>query len=97
MIDTQFERLIEFAEAAKVLPERCRPHPSTWWRWGRRGCRGVKLETVTFGRHRLTSVEAVHRFMAAVTAAADHSAAPIKNAPEPASESVALLSKAGIL
>ncbi|MCR9211960.1 MAG: DUF1580 domain-containing protein [bacterium] len=36
---------------------------STAWRWANRGVKGVKLETVSIGGKRLTSVQAVTRFL----------------------------------
>ena len=50
-----------------------RPHIATVWRWVQRGCRGVKLETALVGGRRITSREAIHRFVEATTAAADGS------------------------
>lgn len=40
----------------------------TSWRWATRGCRGVKLETITIGGRRFTTEEAFERFAAACTA-----------------------------
>jgi hypothetical protein len=50
-----------------------RPHPTTCHRWRLRGVRGIKLETQLCGNRRMTSIEAVKRFNAAVTAVADGS------------------------
>ena len=47
-----------------------RPHPTTVHRSRLRGVGGVKLETVRCGGRRLTSLEAVQRFIAGCTAAA---------------------------
>lgn len=58
------ENTLSFAEAAKRLPSfnGKRVHTSTVWRWARRGCRGVKLETLCLGGRFVTSVEALERF-----------------------------------
>jgi hypothetical protein len=61
MIDIRSEQLKTFAEASKGLPGR--PHPSTFWRWHRRGVRGIRLEAVVIGGRRYTSVEAIQRFV----------------------------------
>jgi hypothetical protein len=65
------ETLLTLAEAARSLPGR--PHLSTLQRWRLRGVRGVKLETILVGGRRVTSQEAIERFAAATTAAADGS------------------------
>ena len=64
------EHLIPLAEAARTLPGGC-VHVSTVHRWWLKGCRGVKLETILRGGVRYTSTEAIERFVAATTAAAD--------------------------
>ena len=48
-----------------------RPHLSTVLRWASRGQNGVRLETKMLGGRRMTSTEAVDRYVAAVTAARD--------------------------
>lgn len=47
------------------------PSPSKSWRWRRKGVHGVRLATVMVGGRRKTSVEAVRRFSAEITAVAD--------------------------
>ena len=69
MIDPESETLISLTDAAKLSPGR--PNVTTVWRWRNRGVRGVKLETGLFGGRRMTSREALARFFAATTAAAD--------------------------
>ena len=69
MIDPQNESLVSLTDAAKSLPGR--PNITTSWRWRNRGVRGIKLETVLIGGRRMTSREALSRFFAATTAAAD--------------------------
>ncbi len=46
-----------------------RPHLSTVLRWCIRGSRGIRLDSRVLGGRRLTTVDAVHRYMDAVTAA----------------------------
>ena len=48
-----------------------RVHFATAHRWRTRGVNGIKLESVRMAGSRLTSVEAVRRFIATSTAAAD--------------------------
>jgi len=69
MIDTATEELFPFSDLHKYVPGR--PHKSTGTRWIARGVRGIKLETVLVGGRRFCSREALHRFFAATTAAAD--------------------------
>jgi hypothetical protein len=68
-IDVASETLLTFTEAARSLPKRV--HPSTIFRWKLRGVRGVRLESCVIGGRRFTSAEAIERFAAATTAAAD--------------------------
>jgi hypothetical protein len=68
------EELVPFAEGIRSLPGR--PHVSTGYRYLFRGCHGIRLETiVVFGR-RFTSRQALRRFVAATTAAANGEALP---------------------
>jgi len=70
MIDTTTERLVTLAEAAKLVPGR--PiHISTIHRWRLKGVRGIRLDTVMRGGIRFTSRDALERFFAESTAAAD--------------------------
>ena len=50
-------------EAPQHIPGR--PHFSTVWRWTERGFNGVRLETYRIAGRRLTSLEAIHRFLEA--------------------------------
>ncbi len=61
------EPLIDLAAAAAVIEGRTgqKPHLATVHRWCTRGCRGVKLESMTAGHKRFTSEGAVRRFMLA--------------------------------
>jgi hypothetical protein len=73
-IDLAAETLIPFSAAAKRLPRlrNDRPvSPNTIWRWATRGLHGVKLESVSVGTIRCTSVEALDRFLRAINAPAD--------------------------
>lgn len=45
------------------------PHVSTVWRWCTKGTRGVKLESWIRGGQRVTTPEAVERFLLALNAA----------------------------
>ena len=69
MIDHECEELLTLTAATKSLPGG--PNVSTLWRWRTAGVRGVKLETILCGGRRMTSREALARFFAATTAAAD--------------------------
>ncbi|MGA2069598.1 MAG: DUF1580 domain-containing protein [Thermoguttaceae bacterium] len=72
------EELLTLTEASHRLPG-C-PCASSIWRWYRRGIRGVKLETLAIASRRYTSVEAIRRFIAATTAAADGQPVPVRTA-----------------
>lgn len=61
------ERRLTLSEAAQELGK----NAATVWRWALKGCKGVKLETFVLGHIRYTSAEALERFAAACTAAAD--------------------------
>lgn len=70
MVDFSSEKLLRIpTEAAKALPNR--PNASTLWRWYKRGVRGIRLETILIGASRYTSVQALERFIARTTLAAD--------------------------
>jgi hypothetical protein len=75
-IDISSEALLSLNDAAKSLPGR--PHISTLHRWRLRGVRGIRLETALLGGRRFTSVEALERFSAAITAAADGEPPPTR-------------------
>lgn len=76
-IDLKTEQLISLSEAAKTLPRTNgkKVHDSTLWRWARKGIRGVKLEYVRVGSRICTSVEALSRFLSALTVKDDEVAA----------------------
>jgi hypothetical protein len=66
MIDRTREHLIPLARAFDeecLWPEGKTPHPATIARWARKGCRGVRLESLLIGGRRFSTVEAVSRFL----------------------------------
>jgi hypothetical protein len=65
------DRPISFNDAARYLPENHRPSYATWWRWSRRGVKGIRLRTLVIGGRRYTTPSAVQEFIAEVTAAAN--------------------------
>ncbi|TWU29649.1 DUF1580 domain-containing protein [Bythopirellula polymerisocia] len=69
------EKLFPLAKAYE-LAFGVRPNPSTCQRHRLHGINGVKLETAKYGGRRMTSVEAVQRFITSVTAAADGPVCP---------------------
>jgi hypothetical protein len=75
MIDLSAETLLSFAEAAHVVPPKG-VNVSTVHRWGMDGVNGIKLESLRVAGRRYTSHEALLRFFAATTAAADGNASP---------------------
>ncbi len=85
-IDITTERLISLDEAAKLIPGRDggTVHKITIGLYCRRGKCGVRLDSVLAGPRRCTSIEAVARFIEAVTAASGRKSprpdrAPIAN------------------
>ena len=59
------ETLISLTNAAKEFKR----HVNTFHRWHLKGISGVRLETIKLGGIRMTSREAIRRFIAATTAA----------------------------
>ena len=76
-IDLANETPITLAKAAQTLPGGA-VHVSTIHRWRMKGCRGVRLETFLRGGVRHTTREAIERFFAATTAAADGDTSPVR-------------------
>lgn len=72
---TEGREYITLEEARKRLPGH--PSETTIWRYYRHGVNGVRLETIRVAGKRFTTVEAIHRFIAATTAAADGESAPV--------------------
>lgn len=79
-IEISSETLLTVPQAAQRLPGQ--PHISSLHRWRSHGVRGVKLETVLIGGRRFTSVEALERFAARTTAAAEGQPLPIRSSKE---------------
>lgn len=65
MIDVQAEHLIPLSRAGAYIPGRAGKPTSraTLWRWAMKGRRGVRLASVLLAE-RMTSIEAVQRFIA---------------------------------
>lgn len=66
-IDIESESIITLSEACRLFPP-AGVSTATMARWIQRGVRGVKLSTFVIGGRRLTSREAVSRFIAAQNA-----------------------------
>ncbi len=65
-IDVQTEELLTLREAASAFPGKKKLGLATLFRWiASPGVRGAVLETVTIGRARYTSRQAIARFIAA--------------------------------
>lgn len=79
-IDINTEDIFPVGDVPKRL--KSRPHVATAWRWVYRGCRGIKLETVCIGGRRMTSREALQRFIERTTAAADGEPIPTRTTRE---------------
>lgn len=97
-IDLATETQIALAKAAQTLPGGA-VHVSTIHRWRMKGCRGVRLETFLRGGVRHTTREAIERFFAATTAAADGDATPVRTSRQREREiaaAEAALTEAGI-
>lgn len=69
-IDIDRETIITLGEACRKVPGQ-KVSPYTMARWATRGVRGCVLETLVVGTRRVTSVEALRRHLAAMTAAAN--------------------------
>ena len=81
MIDARSERLLSLTEAANIFPglkPGTRMSPGSVARLTRTGCCGIVLESVMAGGRRCTSVEAVQRFIWAVTEYRDDQVKPKK-------------------
>ena len=63
-IDLRNETALSLTDATKAVPpiDNKRPHPSTVWRWCRKGLRGVRLEHIRVGHRVVTTREALCRF-----------------------------------
>ncbi len=65
------ERVVQLPEAANLLRQTTGAsyHPATLNRWARFGVRGVRLESILVGGRRLTSKQALDRFINRLNAA----------------------------
>lgn len=66
MLDMLEENLLNLSQAARIFPGG--PHKSTVHRYVTHGIHGVRLETVLVGGKRLTSKEAIVRFLMTLNA-----------------------------
>jgi len=64
-LDLLTEDMIGLSKVPGELPGRI--NTSTVWRWTQRGVGGVKLETVNIGGKKMTSRQALSRFIAATS------------------------------
>ncbi len=79
MIDILTENVITLSDATKLLPKRRRdkqPYPGTLKNWAKFGLKNVFLETIVVGNTTCTSVEALQRFLEALTAASGQNVRP---------------------
>jgi Protein of unknown function (DUF1580) len=83
------DQLVPVHKAPPVIDELTgdRPHASAPQRWASKGLVGVRLDTVTVGRRRLTTRRWLIEFFAAVDEARRNRPAPPSRAPEPSSAS----------
>ena len=81
MIDTTLEEPVPLAVLAREVVNRGGRrgiNVSTVWRWIQRGIHGVRLESILVGGIRMSSREALARFFAATTAAANGKQTPVR-------------------
>lgn len=87
MINIESEELISLAEAAGMVPSGRKgrsPDVKTVYAWTTGGCRGVVLESLQAAGRRVTSKEAVRRFIHELTAASRPGRAPSRGRPSEA-------------
>lgn len=70
MVSLILEQTLPLQALAKLVPGNCgrSVHYETLRRWARQGVQGVKLESKKLGGKRVSSLEAVDRFMEQLTA-----------------------------
>lgn len=85
--------LLKLSEVSRLVPGH--PHPSTIWRWRRKGIGGVKLRTVRIGGRSYVQRHALEEFIQAMTRAADGPEAPPLG--ERSEETRARLAAAGLV
>ena len=78
------ETVVEIKDAPQHYPTPV--SLATTWRHALRGIDGIKLETAKVGRKRFTSVEAIGRFVEALTAADEARRAQASGDDEPSAE-----------
>jgi hypothetical protein len=79
VIDVELESLLTFREARKLPILRRdgrQPDLATLYRWSSVGCRGVVLDSCQLGSTRMTSREAIVRFITALSDRAPVSSRP---------------------
>jgi len=86
MIDLGTEEVLSLADAARALPavHGRRVHPSTLWRWARKGIRGVRLDYARLGRSIVTTRAALTDFATRLAAADFAPGTPPAPSPRPA-------------
>ncbi len=75
-IDIEAEKIISFPEVIARLPRRRKGksvHLSCVYRWSSKGFKGTVLETIQVGASRCTTVEALTRFLNAISAPSSNS------------------------
>ncbi|MDA0660988.1 MAG: DUF1580 domain-containing protein [Planctomycetota bacterium] len=65
MVSFESEQILSLKDAVRHIPGR--PHSSTIHRWANRGSRGKRLETIRVGGRRYISIEAIERFISAIS------------------------------
>ncbi len=81
MIDTTLEHPVPLSVLAREVVNRegrRGVNVSTLWRWIQRGIHGVRLESTLVGGIRMSTRQALARFFAATTAAADGTTSPVR-------------------
>jgi len=99
MVNFGTEQLMTIAEVCQLLPGRRHGHAlsrCTVLRWMLRGTRGVRLESIAIGCQRLTSREALERFIAAMNPAHEVSTGPVAVASSGHAEAEKSLDRLGI-
>jgi hypothetical protein len=89
MNDLLTETIVYLGPATRLFPRDARgraPSTSTLWRWRTRGVRGVRLESARLGGRVVSSLEAIRRFMRAVSEATRPPGTPAGPTPNRAAE-----------
>lgn len=77
---TATEKLLPLVEAVEQETG-IRPHLTTCLRWCTRGSHGIKLQSWMLGGRRVTSREAVRRYIDSITEARDGKSVPLVETP----------------